>query len=359
MDKSEYIKKWSEKLSLSVEFINDELDKLVEEEKSIHSDLSSEVQQQRALQRLALTYKKQLRSPAVGFEGVVIGVSDCVDTVARQRREAIILYKQDPQSAISQGITDEEGTPLDTRQEFASGKSNFRFGQPLPENNLLRNIFGIAVKSGKAETKPTFFIMTISGSNANDDNIPTFVPVRFMAIDKSTNPESMLNLSSSQFTRFVVDNNLKLPPYRELLMSCCKNMMVDLKGLEDYHNKTKDNFNRIVITEGDVSSLNLQPTSMGSRIMTIEDINQSLEDLDAKGVTCWMPLRCEIDFAEGSKVLVVGRTAQGKKKDEQGNITEELGDVSINVMGLYALPEYKIKIPEQIQTITEESIDFI
>jgi hypothetical protein len=83
MDIQEYLKKWADKLSLSIEEINTEFKILFADEKNIHKDLSVEAQEKRALQRLALVYKKQLRSPAVGFEGIVIGVSDCVDIVAK------------------------------------------------------------------------------------------------------------------------------------------------------------------------------------------------------------------------------------------------------------------------------------
>ena len=103
--------------------------------------------------------------------------------------------------------------------------------------------------------------------------------------------------------------------------------------------------------------LNLEPTAFGSRIMSIEDSEATLEDLDAKGVTCWLPTRVEVNFAEGSKVIVVGRTAQGKKKDDKGNATEELGDVTLNVYGLYALPEFKIELPDEIKPITEETLN--
>ena len=119
----------------------------------------------------------------------------------------------------------------------------------------------------------------------------------------------------------------------------------------------KDNFNRVVVTIGDVSLLNLEPTSMGSRIMVLEDTENNLEDLDKKGITCWLPPRIKIDFAEGSRVMVVGRTAQSKKKDDAGEITEELGDVTINVYGIYALPEYKISLPDEILPITEENLE--
>ncbi|MCK5177221.1 MAG: hypothetical protein KAQ92_05840 [Candidatus Aenigmarchaeota archaeon] len=352
MDKQTYLKNWSDKLSISVEEIEQEYNRIFQEEKEIHKGMDEAEQEKRALQRLALVYKKQLRSPAVGFEGIIIGVADCIDIVAKQRREAKTLYEHAPQEAITGGVTDESGTPLDTRESWAGGRANQNFGKPLPENNFLRNIYGIAKKT-KGSTEPKFFSMVISGKKAQDDTIPVFDPVRFMGIDRSEEGSNLYKINASTFTNFV-NADLTLPDYKTLASQFCE--MVAFSELENYHNLNKDDFNRLCVVEGDVSMLNLEPTAFGSRIMSLEDADASLEDLDAKGLTCWLPERININFAEGSKVLVVGRTAQGKKKDEAGNITDELGDVTMNVYGLYALPEYKVSLPEEIQPIAEEDI---
>jgi hypothetical protein len=356
---NDYLKTWSEKLSKPIEEVQSEFNSFAEDEKNIHSDLSLEQQQTRALQRLGLSYKKQLRSPAIGFEGIIIGIGDVVDMVAKTRREAIEMFKIDPQIAITQGVTNEQGIPLDTRKEWSGGRKNNNFGKPLPEKNLIRNIFGVAIKSKIKNDNPKFFTIAITGDNAIKENMPIFTPLKFMAIDKTESEliDKVYTLNASSFTNFVVDKNLNLPKYEDLVKSCCKdiNIYSNLKDLNNFHQMSKDSFNRIVITIGDVSSLNLQPTTMGSRVMIIED-SDDLNNLESKGTTCWIPTRINIDFVEGSKALIVGRTTQGKKKDILGNLTEELGDVSINVYGLYALPEYKIYVPKEITELTEQDI---
>jgi len=351
---NEYIKKWSEKLSIPVEEIESEYKKLVEQEKLIHTNLDEDKRNQRALQRLALMYKKQLRSPAVGFEGVIIGTSDAIDVVAKRRREATELFRADPGLAVANGVTDEEGIPLDTKETWASGKANPSYGKPLPETSFISNVYGMARKPGEEAFK--FFSMTLNGLKAQAEDMPVFKPIKFMAINKSKDGDSVLALNPSTFTTFNIDEKLVLPAYKDLLGQSCSDKISELKNLEDYHNKTKDNFGRIIIVEGDISSLNLEPTAFGSRIMNLEDPEASLKDLGAKSTSCWIPSRTDIDFAEGSKVIVVGRTAQGFKKDETGNKTSELGDVSINIFGIYALPEFKVELPEEIKPITEDII---
>ena len=352
---NEYLLEWSRKTAIPISNMEADLKKLVEEETIIHPDLTSQDRETRALHRLGLMLRKQLKSPAVGFEGIIIGMSDCVDMLAKRRREAIEFFNQNPQKAIEMGICNINGVPLDNRKEWDDGKANFNFNKPLPENQFIRNVWGVAFKTSVEEDKPKFFSLTLQGENAKKDDINLFVPLRFRAIDKT--PVELLNkkyiLNSSLFTKFDVDNNLKLPAIADLLKTYCGDMIVKIKDLQTYHNNNKDNFNRLVIVEGDVSTLVLEPSSAGSRRIVIEDIENI--DLESKGITCWVPSRVNIDFAEQSKVFVVGKTGQGNKKDSQGNKTEELGDLNINVFGLYALPSYKIKL--NIKTITPEDIN--
>jgi len=354
---SEYITEWSQKLSIPVKDIEKDFQLYLTEENEIHADLTEDERKLRALNRLALLYKKQLRSPAVGFEGVIIGLGDCIDIVAKQKHDAIEMFKKDPQLTVSQGFTDATGVPLDTRKEWTGGRKNAGYGKPLPEHNYLRNVYGYVVKSKVENDTPKFFSMSLSGKLAQNETIPLFVPVRFMAIDKTPKEASdiIYILNPSSFTTINLDKDLKLPNLEEIMEGDIVHF-VNIGELPEYHQSMKDVFGRVVITEGSVSSLKLEPTSVGSRIMTIEDENLALEDIEANnGVTCWIPPRVNIDFAEGSKVLVIGRTVQGKKKDEAGNLTDELGDITINVFGIYAEPDFKIELPD-IEPLTEENI---
>ena len=353
MELNDYIKKWSEKLSISEDEIKQDYTKLLQEESEIHQSLSDEDKKTRALRRLAMAYKKQLRSPAIGFEGIVIGTSDPVDIVARVRNEALTLFKDNPQKAIADGVTNEDGVPLDTRREWGSGQANKMFGRPLPEHNWLRSVYGIAVKKN-IEEAPRFFTMNLSGELAKNDNVPIFKPIKFRAIDR-TAPEagdSKYTLNSSVFTKFELDESISLPKPIEMLNAYCGNNKVTMNQLGEYHTVNKDDYNRLAIVEGEVSSLNPEPTAFGSRIMTLD--SGDVEDLDSPGLTCWIPLRTDIDFAEQSKVIVVGRTGQGKKRDEAGNPTEELGDVTINVFGVYAIPEFKVPLVAPEEPTKEE-----
>jgi hypothetical protein len=138
----------------------------------------------------------------------------------------------------------------------------------------------------------------------------------------------------------------------ELITKFASEYALDMNQLEQFHEANKTNFNRLVLVKGDVSTLVMEPTANGSRRMILES-EDAFEDLDARGTTCWIPAHINLDFAEDSKVIVLASTAQGKKFVD-GQQTEELGDVSLNVFGAYAIPEYKIAV--EVEEITDENI---
>lgn len=326
----EYFNKWSEKLTIPKEDILKEFSTLVSAEHSQNPTLSEEQCNDIAIKKLALMYKKQLRSPATGFEGFVFGAEEPRDLIAKKRREAIEFFQSDPQSAVTNGVTDEAGIPLDTIKVFSTGRANPGYGKPLPETSFVRRIFGVAKK---ANENPKLFVMNIQGDNCNKV-IPVMKPVKFMAIDRTEQGQEVLTLNSSAYTEFKEVKELEGNPNLEELIKGFYNVL-NISELQNYHNSNKEDYNRVVAVKGTVSLMNLEPTSFGSRIIQLED-EDNLMDLEAPTLTCWVPGTLDIDFTEGSKVIVFGRTSQSFVKDEQGNVTDELGPISINVFGIYS-----------------------
>ena len=352
MNKDESLAKFAEKLNVPLETIQTDFNNLVKEEGEIHPDQSDDDKNDRALRRLSLEYKKQLKSPAVGFEGMIIGVSDTFDMVRKARAEATVTFNEDPKGAILAGITDEAGTPLDTRPTWSTGRENPGFGKPLPEHSYISNIMGIGTK---VNGSPKIFKMAIKDDLAeNSGSIPMFKPIKFRAIDKSEEGDTIYSLNVSSVTKFNEDSSISVPAPTEAIKKFCADTIVDMSKLQEYHDANKDDFNRIVIIEGDVSALVMEPTATGSRRLIIEDANEEIVDLDSQGTTCWVPKNVNIDFAEQSRVYVIGRTAQGKQYVD-GKATEEDGDIMMNVFGVYAIPEYKIAPDTEIQPLTVDN----
>lgn len=313
--------------------------------------MSVDEQKSRALQILAYEFKKQLRSPAVGWEGMVFAASDKFDMVRKLRNTATAAFKKNPHEAIQMGLTDDEGVPIDPRPAWSTGRENPGYGKPLPEHSWKRTIFGIALKSSDEGGSPKFFTLNLNGDVAKNDNIPMYTPVKFRAIDKSAEGDSTLIMNASMYTKFELTDK-QLPSPTKLIEQFCGDLTVAINNLPDYHEANKTDYNRIAIIRGDVSTLALEATSTGNRRIVVESEEFS-EDLDAQGTTCWIPPHINLDFAENSKVIVFGSTSQGFKY-ENGQKTDELGDVMINAFGVYAVPEYKVSI--ETEEITEDQV---
>jgi len=139
-----------------------------------------------------------------------------------------------------------------------------------------------------------------------------------------------------------------------MLMQFCEDNYSPLLDLDRYHGlAAMKNYNeRFVVTDGSVSSMNMNPTKNGNRIISITDLNSDFDyDGDGfAGTTCWIPPHIELDFGIGSNVIVVGRTSQSR--DENGN----LNSATINVSGLYAME--KRGTAEPVAISVEDNTDW-
>ena len=124
----------------------------------------------------------------------------------------------------------------------------------------------------------------------------------------------------------------------EVIQSTLGDKVSSLVALDAYHsdNSHKSYAEKLVITDGNVANMKLEPASNGNRILYLSDLNADF-DYEGEGyssVTCWIPSSIDIDFGIGSNVIVSGRTSQGT--DEEG----QLRPASINVLGLYVVDRH-------------------
>ena len=143
---------------------------------------------------------------------------------------------------------------------------------------------------------------------------------------------------------------------RESLMEYSGDNFFAVVDLELAHNElqNKTNYNdRYIFTDGQVTTVNMNPTKNGNRLFHMSDYNlENVADFSwDDSITCWTPPHIEIDFGTGSNVVVVGRTSQGT--DEDGN----LRPISINVTGIL-VTKARGGSPEEITHIDENDDDF-
>lgn len=333
-------------------------------------------QDQIARNRLITNIRRESNSPAITWEGVVLGAGDLIDGVGKLRKLSVEFFKVDPVKAQAGGMyqsrlvrTDADGNPIYPKTE-ANDKWN-RTGTKLPEHSWLRTIFGVAQpidkKTGKAASEVRKFVMTLNDKKAID--VKSILkgkynkPLRFKGIDK-TNTEfaqaGFYNIGDSAYTQFEIAPDLKLPPLENIIASVLSDRNVILGGIEEYHVANQEKADRWCVTEGTVSMLNLEPNAKTQNLFMILDDESLLFSgkEENSGVACWIPTDrgIEIDFAQDSRVYVIGKTSQGKKVDKvTKQKLDEPGDVNINVFGIYCPDMFKVV--QETPKLSESALD--
>ena len=225
--------------------------------------------------------------------------------------------------------------PVDNRKAWASGQANPNYGKPLPAEAWSRRLFFVGkVDDGEYQE----YQLRMSGEQCKDFAPKTFNWCSFTCVPNSNNA-SILSARKdgstvSSLNYLESDENII-----EVLQSVLGERIVELTGLESAHtdNSHKKSDERIIVTDGNVENMNLQQTANGNQTLYLSDLNADF-NWDGEGyssVTCWIPSYIEIDFGIGSNVIVCGRTSQGTDRE-----TGELRNVSINVLGLYAIDRH-------------------
>jgi len=374
MSNEELFPKLAETLGVSVEDIQKDFDAIVEEVKKDERfvDVEEETIQQIARNRLIARKRREMASPAITWEGIIYGIGDKIDGIFKQRQLTEAAFKADPvgtqQGKVYQGRpvlakveTDENGQEkmIPLYPKTPNNDKWGRTGKPLPEHSWFRNIYGMAApidKKTKQAGEPRDFVMTLNG-NRTDLPIPLNKPVRFKGINKTTDEadrQGKYIIGDSTFTKFEEAPDLKLPDIETILTKSKR--FLTLSELEEFHTKHENDYDRVVITEGTVSVLNLEPNPVTQNLRMVLDDESLLfvqtEEGTRPGVTCWVPTdrSIKIDFGQDSRIYVVGQTTRGRKYDPvTGQATDEPGDVMLNVYGIYCPEMFKVKVePEEL-----------
>ena len=225
--------------------------------------------------------------------------------------------------------------PVDNRKAWASGQANPNYGKPLPAEAWSRRLFFVGKVGDSTEYQE--YQLRINGEQAKDFDVNTFNWCEFTCVPNSNNP-SILSARKDGSTLDSLTYVEGGEDVLEIIQSTLGEKVSALVALDSYHsdNSHKPSHERMVITDGNVANMKLEPTSNGNRILHLSDLNADF-DYDGDGyssVTCWIPKSLDIDFGIGSNVIISGRTSQGTDADGV------LRNVSVNVLGLYVVDRH-------------------
>ena len=368
----DFFKKLAEKTSSTVEDLKVEFEEVIKEVQSDEKFTAYNDDQKRNVARNKFGFRKmrEASSNAIAWEGIIVGVGDLVDTVAKQKRVTEAAFKADPLKTVQGWIfntvlvsASKNGTPLYPKTD---GNTKFgRSGKPLPEHSWLRTLYMIArpIDPKTKQAGPVQLSkLRVNNAPAIDmSKIPLMTPVKFKAINKTADADRMVgeySMNFSTYTKFEPTTISGMPAIENLLAGVATHYE-SLGGLEVYHTNNEQDPRRLVITEGTVANMNLEPNAKtGNVYLIVTDESMLFSATDRTGVMCWIPTdrNIQIDFGVESRVFIVGKTTRGKAKDPiTGDILEGVpGDVMLNVYGLYA-PEL-FKVSPNAVAITEKSV---
>jgi hypothetical protein len=228
--------------------------------------------------------------------------------------------------------------PINDRKEWQSGDKNKDYGKPLPKEQWVRRVHFIGQIPGEDVKR---WVISLKNDIAKKFSVEMG---RFLSIDGIWNDErsAMYGVRNQTLASIVYNDELdeNNPNYRNVANIQIENLLAENFGdfmaplfdLEKHHQENQHNTigERMVVTEGVVTNMNMKPSKTGSRTLFITDLNADFnyEDDGYSSTPCWVPEHLDIDFGVGSHIVVIGRTSQREMDDG------ELSSVSINTFGI-------------------------
>ncbi len=287
------------------------------------------------------------RSPAIAFEGIVIGAGGTRDLMTNIRQQAIEAYNTNQQAALASGsvkIDNGKVVPLDNRKEI-NGQPNKRFGEPRPEHAYLREVI-LAVRM-PGEQKFTAGKLVLRGDQCSL-GIPMGKLVKFRALGELDNTSNEFKLRSSTTTQFEILQSTPIDEVLEIIETTFAAHAKTLGECMAYHKSLQNTpafWDRYVITEGTVSYIKFATDPTKNHLIVLDD-----DTLDAgQSVTVWVPnnLRHLIDFGRDSVVTVVGQTSIGKGWDSEKRIQTDEERLMLNGFSIFGKPGLTTIVEEQ------------
>jgi hypothetical protein len=290
-----------------------------------------------------------------GF-GIILGVEDARDYEAYSRDQLVAEYMRDRNGAFNSGkFAYADGNTGDyTISQILNGELKERkWTKELPDSKM---------EVGGLEGQPAqYWCISAKNDTAKNWDIKAN---EYLHIDLIWDADKNAAYPVKDTLANVVYNSQMesprdvsgMPSMRNLVADKLRDKVTGLTNLENYHNsvQTKPAKERIVVTDGNVTNMNMNPNKTGNRTLFISDINADFnyEDGGYSSTPCWVPPHIDIDFGIGSHVMVIGRTSQSRNQE-----TGELRQCSINVFGVIILD--KRGNPVNVQDSGEQYSDWL
>lgn len=278
------------------------------------------------------------KSPAVQFEGVVIGAGETRDMMEGIWSKAVEDYQKDQAGTVARkevAIIDGVVTPLETRKTWPSGDANKNFGKPKAKHAYVKDLIMAVRKPG--ETAFTAGRMRLRGDQCSV-NVPFGKICEFKALGELVNNEYALK--SSVTTQFTLKGETTSEEFMAILDSAFPSHTKDLGDCLAYHQSlvgTPGFFDRFVITEGTVAFIKF-PDTDDKNIMIVLNDDSLTAPID--GITIWLPNKYRelVNFGRQSVITVVAQTRETTQYDRETKKNTDIPTVSLNGFSVFGRP---------------------
>ena len=272
-----------------------------------------------------LNRKHAIRSPAVSYEGIIIGIGQLVDFNKTKVAEANEAYQANEQDAIERGLVKVEGDRviiLDTRKDFGEGKKNDNFGKELKES-LNRPCVTLI----KQDDGYKLGFLNLRNNIAKGPLPPRNALLQFRA--NGTVEEGLR--TSDVATVFKTQEVISSESLNELIMQYGESNIKILGDCFDYHRalpeRTPEFYNRFVITTGNVSFVKPSEDPEKSHFLVLDDPSVD------KPISCFLAYNVDIP-EQNSEITLVAQTGIGKGWDSEKKEQTDEDVLNLNIMGI-------------------------
>lgn len=257
--------------------------------------------------------------------------------------------------------------PVDPVKSWASGDTNKNYGKPLPKEEFKLRAHFIGMKE---DGDMQLWSLQLKNDQAKNFNVETFRWTTIYGLfneernaiygirNKTLSSMNYLDVLDEEDPRWI---DVSGESMEDILVEHTAEYLADMIELDSYHDLISQQQGlRLVVTDGIVTSMNLTPNERsGNRVIWVEPVDANYgfdEDDIPESTPIWVPSHIDINFGVGSDVIIVGRTNQTQKKDEDGMpIDGEYNPVTINLYGVYARSATGVVVEEEAEG---ESMEF-
>lgn len=334
----EQIVEWADMLDIEVGIVEGRYATLLEEKTKAHPDIPPKALENHVKGILKKDLKRDfgsLISKAPPVRGFLVGASELTDFIDLMRKKAERYARSEKPEEVSwakaEGLINNDGEPLDTRENLFGTQPNPTWGLPLTDNmhSYRRVLLGVGTRKGN--DYPEFMTIDYQREMAVDLEYALYQPYSWRAniYKEGVILRQRASEAATRLRPIDVEYN-----YLEMIEEACE--IRELADIDGWHHQNESDWDRVVCARGIAAVISDQPHPVtGSTMIVMDDDSLGFEDM---GHRVYVPDYHAIEFGEDTELIFWAMT----NVQELRSTEEEI--VVSNIYGMYPIEETKTPV---------------